>query len=264
MQMKPIILFRDLPEFRDEKKVMEKYFPVTDSRVGIKDQLVVGRYSVLPFYRELEKDLRLQGSQLVNSPLEHSYIANFDYYEDIKAYTPKTYFSLAEVPKNGGPFVLKGRTNSKKHEWKTKMFAKNYQEVVPIFLELEKDGLISNQGVLVREYVPLKSFGESISGVPFSNEWRMFFYKNELLSYGYYWSSGEILPPKSALPLEAIDFAKEVAAIVSQNTNFFVLDIAEKESGGWVVIEINDGQMSGLSENDPDELYSNLAKALKK
>ena len=51
---------------------------------------------------------------------------------------------------------------------------------------------------------------------------------------------------------------------MSEYANFFVLDLAEKKSGGWVLVEINDGEMSGLSENDPDMLYSNLRKSIDK
>ena len=62
---------------------------------------------------------------------------------------------------------------------------------------------------------------------------------------------------------EGLAFADKVAAIASENADFFVLDIAEKEDGGWILIEVNDGQQSGLSENDPDVLFSNLAKSLR-
>jgi hypothetical protein len=61
---------------------------------------------------------------------------------------------------------------------------------------------------------------------------------------------------------EALSFADEVARIASRHVRFFVLDIAEMEHGGWTLIEINDGQTSGLSENDPHELYGNLKAAL--
>jgi len=41
-----------------------------------------------------------------------------------------------------------------------------------------------------------------------------------------------------------------------------VVDVARTESGEWIVIELNDGQQSGLSDNDPDQLYSNMKKML--
>ena len=44
--------------------------------------------------------------------------------------------------------------------------------------------------------------------------------------------------------------------------NFFVIDIAQKEDGDWIIIEVNDGQQSGLSENSADILYQNLYNSI--
>jgi hypothetical protein len=44
--------------------------------------------------------------------------------------------------------------------------------------------------------------------------------------------------------------------------NFFTLDLAETETGEWILIEVNDGQASVPSEHDLDELDANLRRAL--
>lgn len=49
-------------------------------------------------------------------------------------------------------------------------------------------------------------------------------------------------------------------ATVSPHINFFVMDVARTEDGKWLLIELNDGQMSGLSENNPEVLYSKLSR----
>lgn len=244
-------------------KTAQKYFEVVESRVNLQNRLVIPRYSLLPFPHELERDIKLQGGKLINSTLEHQYIANFDYYHDVALWTPRSYFDLQSVPKTGGPFVLKGRTNSRKHQWLTKMFATDYQDLLQKYWALNEDPLIQDQGIVIRDFVKLKNFGTGINGLDFANEWRFFYYKKTLLSYGYYWSSGEIIPEKSSLDPKAIDLANEIASVVSENVNGFVLDLAQKENGDWILIEINDLTMSGLSENDPEELYKNLAVALK-
>ena len=41
------------------------------------------------------------------------------------------------------------------------------------------------------------------------------------------------------------------------------IDVAQTESGEWIVVELNDGQMSGLSENNPEVLYKNLTTVLR-
>ena len=63
---------------------------------------------------------------------------------------------------------------------------------------------------------------------------------------------------------EAIELAQRIAKIVAEHVTFFVLDLAETEEGEWSVSEVNDGQQSGLSENDPNTLYFNLRTALSK
>ena len=260
--MKPVILFRERHEVKDmllnrptESSIAKKYFEVKNSRVGIVDSLVIGRYSVLPFYHELEQDLNLQGSRLINSRFEHQYVANFDYYEDVKDLTAKTWFTLAEIPKTG-PYFLKGRTNSRKEQW-NKSFAKDYQEAVSLYCELENDPLINEQGTIIREYLPLKILDHGLNGTPFANEWRFFFYRDNLLAHGFYWVQSEVI---GEMDSAGLDFSKKVAERLSSNVNFFVVDIAQKLDGSWVLIEVNDGCMSGLSSIDPDQLYSNLRK----
>jgi len=44
--------------------------------------IAIARYSVLPFYKELEADLAERGSKLINSYPQHQYVA------DISACTP--------------------------------------------------------------------------------------------------------------------------------------------------------------------------------
>ena len=212
---------------------------------------------MLPFYRELESDLKMQGCELINSYAQHQYIADFDYYEDVKELTPKTYFNLEDVPKTGGPFVVKGRTNSRKFQWATKMFAPSYEVAARLHHELSvEDPLIADQGVIVRELAQLEVPEIGISGTPFANEWRFFFLGNQRLSFGYYWSIAE---KRGEMDSAGLEFAQQVADIISKKANFFVVDIAKTAGGGWTLIEINDGQMSGLSDNDPQILYTNLS-----
>ena len=76
--MRPLILFREIPnQGKDEIKVACKYFDLTDSRMDIEpNDLVIGRYSVLPFYEEMERDIMLADAKLINTLSQHKYIAN--------------------------------------------------------------------------------------------------------------------------------------------------------------------------------------------
>ncbi len=226
----------------------------------IPNSMCIGRYSVLPFYRELESELNSRNITLANSYAQHNYIADIEnYYYDIQDITPKTYFQWGNL--NDGDYVVKGRTNSRKHQWNKQMFCSK-NDIPKVVDSLMNDALIREQGLCVREYVPLHKYDESINGLPITNEWRLFYWKNKLLAYGYYWASFSEHKPYDVLPARAIDLSNYAAYRISQHTNFFVLDIAETENGEWIVIEVNDGQQSGLSMVKPYELYANLLREI--
>lgn len=260
----PVILFRKSLAEEEEYQEACRHFAVAENRtdVRVKKATVIGRYSVLPFYRELEDDLKLVDSKLINSFPQHQYIANFDYYFDVEDLTPKTYFELCDVPHTPGKqYVVKGRTNSRKQLWKEKMFAENRQRVVDLWIDLSNDPLVGEQGLICREFADLEIVEEGITGMPMANEWRFFFYKENILCHEFYWTVAEKRP--ESIGIDGILFAQQVAKRIAPHVNFFVVDVARKKDGTWTLIEINDGQMSGLSGNNPELLYKNLALYLR-
>lgn len=265
------VLYRDhefiaLPE---ELAALKKHFPNnTAHRAAIgRNQLVIGRYSVLPYYDELESDVDILGSHLINTYRQHCYIADLhNWYADLHEYTPRTYFHLADVQGNG-PFVLKGQTNSQKNRWRTHMFAPTREDVVKIYNNLAADSLIGQQSIYIREFVPLKTFSYGINGMPIVEEYRFFVVLGEVICGAFYWSSHAedlkeqgIVCDASVVPTE---FLNKLIAAIGIKANFYTLDVARTDAGEWILIEINDGQMAGLSENDPEVFYGNLAKAVR-
>lgn len=217
----------------------------------------------MPFYKELEEDLEYNGSSLINSYRQHRWIADLkEWYEDFKDITPKTWMKLADIPENG-PFVLKGETNSKKFNWNTHMFAKNKQEAGQVYGRLCQDTLVGQQDIYIREYIPLRKLSEGLNGLPVSEEYRFFILDGEFISGAFYWSSHiddlTDVPKASNVPES---FKQKILDRLGLNARFVVVDIAHREDGEWTVIEINDGQQSGPSENNLDELYSNMKKVL--
>jgi hypothetical protein len=222
---------------------------------------VIGRYSVLPYYKELEEDLNSKGAKLINSHQQHRYVADlWNYVHDLEGLTFRTWNArnMLGIPE-GIPLVLKGETNSRKDLWFTHMFANNKQEAIEVFLRLSRDNLIGQQEIYAREYVPLVKLIENTYGAPVTLEFRFFVAYGQVISGGFYWSNhvDELpsVPSPSQVPQE---FIQKVIDRVKDKVNFFVMDIAKTESGDWIVVELNDGQMSGLSENDPNVLYKNL------
>lgn len=265
--MKSCILFRQDGSYESEEvDAMHRYFAVYRQRSAIpQGSLVVGRNSVLPYYRELEQDILLSGSAMLVGHDQHQYLANIGaWYWDLSPCTFMTWSWDEFVRSNHtGPFVLKGATNSKKRQWRTHMYAENRHEAIQVMMRLMDDSLISTQGIYVREFVPLKSYGENIVGQPVTDEYRLFMYRDQVLASGYYWSSNSdqigVKPDVTTIPPELI---RNIAAVVSENADAYVMDLAQTEDGRWMLVELNSLEMSGISDCDPDELYRNLARCM--
>ena len=262
--MKPTILFRASLAEEDELASATKHMIVTEQRSRIpRNSLVIGRYSVLPYYRELEQDLKVYGSRLINSHSEYEFISNIsNWYPVLKDVTPQTWFTLHEIPEDHpGSFVQKGDMNSRKQLWKTHMFAKTRSDIMTVYGRLLDDSLLQHQKIAIREFVDLQSDGVNIIGMPIAKEFRLFILDGKIMSSGYYWSVHEdevnMNTDPAQIPSEFID---EIISRIGDQCRFWALDVGQKTNGEWIVIEMGDAQMNGLSANDPDVLYSNIAK----
>ena len=86
------MLFRP-PDCDDaEQAASSVYFPTFRERTRIqKDDLVVGRYSVLPFFADLQADCDYVGAALINNLKQHRYVADMrNWCEDLADLTPQT------------------------------------------------------------------------------------------------------------------------------------------------------------------------------
>lgn len=258
--MKPILLVRNQHMSKYERNFAERYFDVCESRMACVDRLVIGRYSVTPCYDELERDLSLIGARLVNTFEQHRWIPSFDYYDAVRDYTPETWTEETfRYCAYEGPFVVKGKLRSKKVDWATRMFAPTKDDALRLAALLKEDSEIAEQGVVYRRYVPLRTYEVGRNGLPYANEWRFFYFGRTLLSHAFYWSISDAAP-QAEVDAACLEKANEIAAIVADHATFFTLDLAETADGRWILIEINDGQTSGPSEHDLDELYRNLRR----
>lgn len=268
--MEPLILYR-CPEMNDtELQVAQKYFKTITQRsdiISYPNHLIIPRYTALPYFDELVKDVQNLKGKTINNYSEHLYCADMkNWYEDLIDYTPKTYFQLQDVP-DKGPFIVKGQTNSKKFLWDKLMFADNKKQAIDIAIKLKEDTFYQNQDIYVREYISLLTYMTSIHNLPITKEFRFFCYNGKILSGGFYWSSHvedlkELnikIPDCNEVPPS---WLKNIVKIVGDKVPFYVIDVAQTLNNEWIVIEVNDAQMSGLSQNDPDIVYYNLKESL--
>jgi ATP-grasp domain, R2K clade family 2 len=199
--------------------------------------------------------------KLVNTPTQYQ---NCHYLPDslkfINDHTPKTIFAeytsdhsiddLIEKAKifNGKPVIIKDYVKSEKHYWDTACFVADpsdtakLKDTISNFLKLRDKYL--NVGIVIREFIPLKHLAiHSKSGMPLTEEYRLFFYEQKLVGTYDYWEEGQydIARPDTSL-------FEEIAKGIE--SNFFTMDIAKHSDGSFIIIELGDGQVSGL----PDKL----------
>ncbi len=269
--MRPIVLYRKYEtEYKEgELEAISRYFPLTCHRTNIrKNDLVIGRYSVFPLYREQEEDILNVGAKLINSYKQHRYIADLgNWYNDLEGLTPRSWAGIEYIDEEG-PYILKGETNSIRQKFSTHFYARDKTEAKQVYSRLKQESLLSNQTIWIRKFEDLESFGVQVTGLPIANEWRIFICDGEILSHGFYWSSCiediDTVPTLNLEDQEVKSFLKDVISKIYKHARFIALDIAKRKNGSWTVIELNDGQMSGLSENNPEILFSNLYKHLTK
>lgn len=246
----------------DEIEAIGKYFPGSKTVPTGFDygDLVIGRYSVLPFYKDQERTLKEQGQRLINSTLNHLYISQSQYIKDLGKWTSRTWWSPEEMMSDKcytGPYVVKGVTNSKKFNWSTHMFAKDKAAAMDVYCRLQQDSLIGEQQIIFKEFLKFEVLDQSVGDAPpIINEWRVFVLRSEIVAQGFYWASY----PEAQMQAVAPDPAFLQTVISRINVPFYAVDVARDVDGKWWVVEVNDGQMSGLSTIDPDQFYKRLAE----
>lgn len=225
-------------------------------------------------YADLYRQLEQVGIRLVNTPEEYAHTHHFpNCYPLIAGNSPLS----ISLPVKGtvdmdrvtdllavfgnGPVVLKDYVKSEKHHWLEACFIPNAADKASVarvthrFLELRGDHL--NEGLVYRAFVPLARTGHhSLSGMPLSVEYRLFFVQGRLLTVSPYWEEGE--HPAGEPPLA--EFERVATTIRSR---FFTMDIAQLENGQWTIMELGDGQVSSLpAALDPTVFYGRLVAAL--
>lgn len=266
--MRPVVLFRPPDMDEDEIVASTEFFPTFRERTRIqKDDLVIGRYSVLPFFADIQADVDHVGATLINNRKQNRYVSDMrNWVEDLYGVTPETWYRLEDIPASEkGPFFLKGQTNSRKFDFKTHAYAADRTAANEVYWRLCTDGLVSHdsQNVYIRRFERLKTFMEGMNGLPVTNEFRVFVLDGQILTGAYYWSNYvDDLPAVPQFSEVPHDFLKSVIDRVKAKIPFFALDVGQREDGSWMVVELNDGQQSGLSENQARALYSGLHSVL--
>ncbi len=160
------------------------------------------------------------------------------------------------------PIIVKDFVKSQKHYWNEACFIPSaasqpdVERVTHRFIELQDNQL--NGGLVYREFVKLASLGvHPRSGMPLSLEYRAFLLNGVMVSLDPYWDGDVGVHEK---PDRA--WIESIAQRIS--SPFLTIDVAQRLDGRWVVMEVGDGQVSGLPNRcTAAEFYSELAAALR-
>jgi len=225
-------------------------------------------------YAELYDALRERGLTLINDPAAYKHCHYFpESYPIIAPFTPHTVtipvppnFTVADVfplltSFGERPLIVKDYVKSRKHEWYEACFIPQANDhaavtrVIERFLELQ--GADLNEGLVLREFVELQPLGEHTqSGMPLTQEFRLWFVDGIRFASSQYWDEGtytSTVPPDNLF--------SEVAQNVQ--SRFFTMDVAQKCDGTWIIVELGDGQVAGLPETvNVAAFYQTLYTAL--
>jgi hypothetical protein len=210
-------------------------------------------------YRQLHQALSSKNVDLINGPVEYKHCHYLpESFHVIREHSPRSVWipidevldwnRIAEALQGFGdsPLIVKDYVKSRKHEWLEACFvssASNEDEalrVINTFVERQGEDL--QGGVVLREFVDLEAIGtHSQSGMPLTQEYRIFFLNKEPLYWTYYWEEGDY---KGEMP--SIQQFVEIAERIE--SNFFTMDVAKRSDGEWIIVELGDGQVAGLPE----------------
>lgn len=228
-------------------------------------------------YAMLYEALLAKNLKLINRPEQYKHCHYLpESYAKIQEYTPKsTWLPIGEVEESEDavqhavsafgqrPIIVKDYVKSRKHEWNEACYipdasdAERVAEVVRNFVTRQGDDL--NEGLVFREFAELEFLSyHARSGMPLSREMRVFFLKGEPVFVSNYWEAGE-----DGEFAEVLDSFLDVARSVE--SRFFTMDFAKRKNGGWIIMELGDGQVAGLPDGtEPQAFYASLRKGMEK
>lgn len=214
-------------------------------------------------YKDFYEALEQRGIFLINTPEEYNkYHLLPGWYEDFETETAKSVWSstnkiedaMALTKGMDGSFIVKDYVKSRKHEWYDACFIKDIQDtenvskIIGNFIDRQADSFVG--GVVLRHFEILRQIGfHENSGMPLSEEYRVFVYAGQILAIDDYWTD------KNEVNLTKDEYSWVESIAKRIKSNFATVDLARKEDGSLIIMELGDGQVSGLQQLKADAFY---------
>lgn len=265
----PFVLYRDSITTQKEQKAIAAsgINSGVDLVSGLKEGTTVfTRFRSIPYGELLQQEVAQMGYNLVNSWAQYNYIADVHAWKnDLKGLTPDV-FTEDDIPSlPEGEWFVKGETNSDKENWNSSCYAADLESLNTVVSNLHNHPVVGNQKLVIRPFIHYRKLGVMENGQPICNEWRVFVLNGQVVGVGFYWAArlNQIAVAPSS-PVNNPVFIKtlnEAISRVGNKASYVVFDFAERVDGTWDVIELNDGNMSGLCDVDPVSLWQNIANS---
>ena len=226
-------------------------------------------------YEKFFIELLKRNIVLINSPFEYERThCLYNAYYAVEAHTPFSTFiledefndaTLAEALKffHGKQVFFRDFYKSEKMLWKSAAFIPDGSDIEHVKKVIQEFISFRDRvrgGYVFREFLPLNVIGKHpYPGVetPIANEWRIYFLNDKVIDVSPYWEEGDYSDVKKP-PMERFSNIGEKI-----DSSFFTMDVAETEQGSWIIIELGDGQVSGLTKDcDHHQFYNNLRKEM--
>jgi hypothetical protein len=218
-------------------------------------------------YREFYQALSARGYRLVSTPEHYAAVTYFpNYYPKVREASPAAvwtdiadaFLAWSQSRRLGdGPFVLKDHIKSAKHLWHEACFVpkgagrEQFESIAEALRKEQGDSF--HRGFVVKQYVPLKSRGTSPREYPMCEEYRLFFWRGKLLVASHYHNQ----------PASRTNWSEVEALAARFESPFFSMDVAETESGTWLIVDMGAGECSSLPPSLPaTQFYRRLQERL--
>ncbi len=214
-------------------------------------------------YRTFYDKLEAKGIILINTPEEYErYHMLPGWYDDFKDDTSKSVWENQGTVDSAllltrgleGSYIVKDYVKSRKHEWYDACFINNIadksnaERIIRNFVERQDSDLVG--GVVLRHFEKLKPIGfHEKSGMPISEEYRVFAFAGRIMIIDDYWQADQ----KVSFSYEERLWIE--AAVKKLKSNFVTMDLARREDGSLIIMELGDGQVSGLQQIKPTDFY---------
>jgi hypothetical protein len=215
-------------------------------------------------YQQVYEEALRRNLRLLNTPAEHQRAFELHLaYPFLEGLTPKTVAvtdpsqcraALVEVPL---PVFVKGSLASRKEASWGSCVARTEEELVERVTALLRDPRASRGRAMIRELVPLRQDRVPAQDFPVGREYRVFLYRGEVLSFGFYWLYEFLFPPLTPEEERAM-LALAVEGARRLGVPYVSLDLGQLEDGRFVIVEPGDPQFSGPSLMPLDRMWRRL------